>query len=396
MIYESLGGAAWLMTTALAGRYVVQPWITRSVVLKRILQNARRCNKQESKLVGTALRVGRRRADNSRTACERLANWLDAVGRELRLGSSLHGALITAQQRHAMKDLSWLAEASKKGTPLETSIDEYLVGQPRTRKFSEDAAHYNFALRTIVVASRGADAVHAVESGARSLRGSAAIAADARSAVSYTNSSVNVLTLIPLLVICWLIIRDVNVRQFLTTTPGAVCLVAGISLNGLGRWLVRRISTSARQSNSELADFIDLITVHLRSANPPALAFANASSDAVGEIGQAARRVVASMDSGMRFVEALAEHRSTFSTSAYVLIDALIDTERDGLPPRELFSRLSADAHTERRRESDRRIRALPVRLSLPLVGCILPAYVLLAVIPLLAAQISSVTIDPL
>lgn len=396
MIYESLGGAAWLMTTALAGRYVVQPWITRRVVLKRILQNARRCNKQESKLVGTALRVGRRRADNSRTACERLANWLDAVGRELRLGSSLHGALITAQQRHAMKDLSWLAEASKKGAPLETSIDEYLVGQPRTRKFSEDAAHYNFALRTIVVASRGADAVHAVESGARSLRGSAAIAADARSAVSYTNSSVNVLTLIPLLVICWLIIRDVNVRQFLTTTPGALCLVAGISLNALGRWLVRRISTSARQSNSELADFIDLITVHLRSANPPALAFANASSDAVGEIGQAARRVVASMDSGMRFVEALAEHRSTFSTSAYVLIDALIDTERDGLPPRELFSRLSADAHTERRRESDRRIRALPVRLSLPLVGCILPAYVLLAVIPLLAAQISSVTIDPL
>lgn len=396
MIYESLGGAAWLMTTALAGRYVVQPWITRRVVLKRILQNARRCNKQESKLVGTALRVGRRRADNSRTVCERLANWLDAVGRELRLGSSLHGALITAQQRHAMKDLSWLAEASKKGAPLETSIDEYLVGQPRTRKFLEDAAHYNFALRTIVVASRGADAVHAVESGARSLRGSAAIAADARSAVSYTNSSVNVLTLIPLLVICWLIIRDVNVRQFLTTTPGALCLVAGISLNGLGRWLVRRISTSARQSNSELADFIDLITVHLRSANPPALAFANASSDAVGEIGQAARRVVASMDSGMRFVEALAEHRSTFSTSAYVLIDALIDTERDGLPPRELFSRLSADAHTERRRESDRRIRALPVRLSLPLVGCILPAYVLLAVIPLLAAQISSVTIDPL
>jgi len=295
-----------------------------------------------------------------------------------------------------MKDLSWLAEASKKGAPLETSIDEYLVGQPRTRKFLEDAAHYNFALRTIVVASRGADAVHAVESGARSLRGSAAIAADARSAVSYTNSSVNVLTLIPLLVICWLIIRDVNVRQFLTTTPGALCLVAGISLNGLGRWLVRRISTSARQSNSALADFIDLITVHLRSANPPALAFANASSDAVGEIGQAARRVVASMDSGMRFVEALAEHRSTFSTSAYVLIDALIDTERDGLPPRELFSRLSADAHTERRRESDRRIRALPVRLSLPLVGCILPAYVLLAVIPLLAAQISSVTIDPL
>lgn len=396
MIYESLGGAAWLMTTALAGRYVVQPWITRRVVLKRILQNARRCNKRESKLVVTALRVGRRRADNSRTACERLANWLDAVGRELRLGSSLHGALITAQQRHAMKDLSWLAEASKKGAPLETSIDEYLVGQPRTRKFSEDAAHYNFALRTIVVASRGADAVHAVESGARSLRGSAAIAADARSAVSYTNSSVNVLTLIPLLVICWLIIRDVNVRQFLTTTPGALCLVAGISLNGLGRWLVRRISTSARQSNSELADFIDLITVHLRSTNPPALAFANASSDAVGEIGQAARRVVASMDSGMRFVEALAEHRSTFSTSAYVLIDALIDTERDGLPPRELFSRLSSDAHTERRRESDRRIRALPVRLSLPLVGCILPAYVLLAVIPLLAAQISSVTIDPL
>jgi hypothetical protein len=76
------------------------------------------------------------------------------------------------------------------------------------------------------------------------------------------------------------------------------------------------------------------------------------------------------------------------------MIDALIDTERDGLAPRELFDRLATDAHAQRRRDADMRIRALPVRLTLPLVGCILPAYVLLAVVPLLASQLSSVNLD--
>jgi hypothetical protein len=100
-------------------------------------------------------------------------------------------------------------------------------------------------------------------------------------------------------------------------------------------------------------------------------------------------------DSGARFVDALEMHRDRFPLRTQQLIDALIDTERAGLSTRELFDRLAADAHAQRRREAEQRIRSLPVRLTLPLVGCVLPAYALIAVVPLIASQLTSVTYDP-
>lgn len=395
MIYVWVGAVSWLGTWAILLRYVTQPWLSRRVVLTRFRQSPPSSRTRVPSVTGTVRRLLRRQGDEHRPMCEHIADWLDAIGRELRLGSSLHAALVAAIQRHGIDQFSWLGQISRNGVALETSIAAYLDENPPARRPSEDEVHRNFALRALIAASRGADAVHAVESAARSLRGSAAISADARAAVTYTKTSVAVLTLIPLVVVSWLVLRDEDVRRFLTTAPGMVCLTVGVFLNALGRWLVQRIATDAMRSHSELSEFIDLVTVHLRSANPPALAFMNASADAVGEIGAAARQVVASMNDGLRFVEALAVHRSRFDARAHVLIDALVDTERDGLSPRDLFTRLSSDAQAERRRSSDRRIRALPVRLSLPLVGCILPAYVLLAVIPLLAGQISSVVIDP-
>ena len=155
------------------------------------------------------------------------------------------------------------------------------------------------------------------------------------------------------------------------------------------------LTRKAAMVASEVPDFIDVVSIHLRAGKPPALAFRHATETCQGEIAQAALQVLHTHGGGQRFVEALAEHRATFSLNAQPLIDALIDTERDGLSPRELFERISAEAHAQRRRDSDRKIRALPVRLTLPLVGCILPAYVLLAVVPLLAGQLTSVDIDP-
>jgi Flp pilus assembly protein TadB len=147
--------------------------------------------------------------------------------------------------------------------------------------------------------------------------------------------------------------------------------------------------------DSDIPDFIDVVSVHLRSGKPPVLAFLTAAENAPGEFGHISRRVVDDVHTGSRFVDALTKHRHSFGLRAQALIDGLIDTERDGLPPRQLFERLATDAHTQRRREADARIRALPVRLTMPLVGCILPAYVMLAVVPLLVSQFSSVHLDP-
>jgi Flp pilus assembly protein TadB len=325
----------------------------------------------------------RRRAEAERDANERLADVLDSVGRELRLGASLHAALIVAIERHDAREWAWLAAAAREGHAIDAVI---------RRRIAENGDH--FSLRVIAAAADGGDAVHAVESAARTLRTTAAIAEDARASVAHAASSIKVLTWVPVVLATWLVWRDPGARGFFLSRGGLLCVIGGTGLQVLGRRTVRRLTHQAARVESEVPDFVDLVSVHLRSGKPPALAFLHASASATGTVGLAARGVAARVDGGARFVDALVEAREHFGRRAQSLIDALVDTERDGLPPRELFERLANDAKEQRRRDADQRIRALPVRLTLPLVGCILPAYVLLAVVPLLASQFFSVALD--
>jgi hypothetical protein len=57
----------------------------------------------------------------------------------------------------------------------------------------------------------------------------------------------------------------------------------------------------------------------------------------------------------------------------------------DGQNLTEVLARLSLESHATRERIRDEAVARLPVRLALPLVACILPSYVLLAAIPIMA-----------
>ena len=365
-------------------RHVFEPSLFRRLVRRRL-------KRPESRRPAARHRVLRQKVA-IRSDGERHADTLDAIGRELRLGSSVHAAVITAIERHGIVEWSWLVDASREGHLLSDVIRSRFK---TSGSLTTSPAVDQLALRAIAVAGEGGDGVHAVETAARTLRVTAAITAESQTAVAHTKASIAVLTWVPVVLATWLILRDAGARDFFTSVAGAVCLVLGVALHLIGRRWVQRLTTNAARVESDIPDFVDVVAVHLRSGQPPALAFINASQAVPGDLGTAARQVATQVHNGGRFVDVLTAYRHNFGLRAQSLIDALIDTERDGLPPRELFERLAADAHAQRRRDADARIRALPIRLTLPLVGCILPAYVLLAVVPLLASQLSSVSFDP-
>lgn len=374
VMYLLVGTWAWTVTSLVFARYVVEPTLFRLVTRGRLASRHRPRVRE---------RWWSRRVSTRTSKGERYADVLDSIGRELRLGISLHAAVLRAIDRHQLDEWNWLAAICGDGRTL----------NDLTRNARNDQE--SFALRSITVAAEGGDAVHAVETAARALRATAAIAAESHTAVAHTKASIAVLTWVPLLLVLWLFVRHPSARAFLISPPGLICLCLGSALQGVGRRWVRRMVNQACRVDSDIPDFIDVVSVHLRSGKPPALAFLTAADNAPGEFGQISRRVVDDVHTGSRFVDALTTHRHSFGLRAQALIDGLIDTERDGLPPRQLFERLAIDAHTQRRREADARIRALPVRLTMPLVGCILPAYVMLAVVPLLVSQFSSVHLDP-
>lgn len=380
MLFVVVGVCAWTTTSVVLARHVIEPYFFRRLVRRRL--TPRRAARQRP-----LLRARHRAAQP--LPSERHANALDAIGRELRLGSSLYAAVIAVVERQQITEWQWLSDASREGHMLGTVIRL----NDSLNEVSPNAAP-NLALRAIAVASEGGDAVHAVEAAARTLRVTATITAESRTAVAHTKTSINVLTWVPLALATWLIARDERARAFFVSTAGFACLLIGVLLHWVGRRWVQRLAVSAARVDSDVPDFVDVVSVYLRSGQPPALAFLHASDTAPGTIGVAAREVAERVHNGERFVDVLTSSRSEFGLHAQPMIDALIDTERDGLAPRELFDRLATDAHAQRRRDADMRIRALPVRLTLPLVGCILPAYVLLAVVPLLASQLSSVNLD--
>ena len=70
------------------------------------------------------------------------------------------------------------------------------------------------------------------------------------------------------------------------------------------------------------------------------------------------------------------------------LAAALAAAERYGDPLGPVLDRVAADARLVRRRRAEEAARRLPVQLLFPLVLCVLPAFGLLAVVPLLLAAV--------
>ncbi|MCP3913664.1 MAG: type II secretion system F family protein [Actinomycetia bacterium] len=70
------------------------------------------------------------------------------------------------------------------------------------------------------------------------------------------------------------------------------------------------------------------------------------------------------------------------------LTSALGGAERFGAPLEPALVMVARDARTGRRRQVEEQARRLPVRLLFPLIVCVLPAFVLLTVVPVLVATV--------
>ena len=103
-------------------------------------------------------------------------------------------------------------------------------------------------------------------------------------------------------------------------------------------------------------------------------------------------RIRSELIAGQRFAEAMKNLRESLGPCFYSICDILICADRDGLPITSVLDQLSFHAHQERRRLREIEAKELPVRMLFPLVCCILPSFVLLAMVPLLVNSLTVVT----
>ena len=72
------------------------------------------------------------------------------------------------------------------------------------------------------------------------------------------------------------------------------------------------------------------------------------------------------------------------------LVAALVASDRYGAPLADNLARLADEVRRDRRRRAEEAARRVPVKLLFPLVTCVLPAFALLTVAPLLAGALRS------
>ncbi len=139
-----------------------------------------------------------------------------------------------------------------------------------------------------------------------------------------------------------------------------------------------------------LPDAIDLVVLAVRAGLLPLAALREVHRHFAPELRAAVEAVLQRVDRGDRFADALPELSARLGPCIAPLVDGFAAADRDGLPLGPVLERLAADARAQRRRQLDALARQLPVRLSVPLVLCTLPSFVLMAVVPLLLAALSS------
>ena len=135
---------------------------------------------------------------------------------------------------------------------------------------------------------------------------------------------------------------------------------------------------------------IELVILAIHAGSAPLAAVESTAALLDGETGAAFAEVVHRCHRGSGLADALRALPDRLGPSASEFADSFAAAERYGSALGPVLDRLAAEARAERRRRAEADARALPVRLSFPLVACTLPSFVLLAVVPAVLGAVAS------
>lgn len=137
-----------------------------------------------------------------------------------------------------------------------------------------------------------------------------------------------------------------------------------------------------------LPDVVDLLLLCTEAGWSLPIAHHEIATRVPPPLSGALSAAAAAADGGLPRSDALLAALSPLGDRARALGHVLADHLHYGVPLGPGLERLGIELRLERRRRAELDARRVPVRLLGPLVACILPAFALLTVVPLLAASL--------
>lgn len=154
----------------------------------------------------------------------------------------------------------------------------------------------------------------------------------------------------------------------------------------------RRQKSAVVDFGAYVPELLDILLVLIRAGHGPSAAVSQLHHWAPDQLYKTLIQAHTQLVAGTRFAEVMKTLRDHLGPSVYPLCDILVSADRDGLPINSVLDQLAYHSHLERRRLQDVAARQLPVRLLFPLTCCILPSFVLLAMVPLLVNSLTVVS----
>lgn len=155
----------------------------------------------------------------------------------------------------------------------------------------------------------------------------------------------------------------------------------------------RFASRRERALTEAMPDCIDLLMATLRAGYSPAQGIRFLGMHAPLVVRPAFIAASRRVDEGERFVEALRHLQNDLGDAGRAMCEVLVASDRSGIPVESLLFQLGNDARLGRRRASETIARQLPVKLSLPLVTCTLPSFIVLIIVPTIAGTLSQLRV---
>ncbi|MDM4763598.1 type II secretion system F family protein [Galbitalea sp. SE-J8] len=242
-------------------------------------------------------------------------------------------------------------------------VSAALTGLPGADAASVSALR-GLAAAWSVALDSGAPLAGALRQFAAALRGLAQTERQVRTALAGPIATARIVLVLPAIGVLFGVVLGFDTLGVLVGSPlGWACLAIGLGLLVAAWAWMRALVRRARPADATPGLRCELVAI--------AVSGGGALSAAVARVDAALERVGIADD-------------------ASVVGDVLALSERAGVPAAELLRAEAEEARRSAGAEAERRAAALGVTLMLPLGLCVLPAFIALGVVPLLAAVISS------
>lgn len=173
----------------------------------------------------------------------------------------------------------------------------------------------------------------------------------------------------------------------LVAPPLGVALLAAPWIRGRVRY-ARAMHAGHRAVVRALPDVVDLLLLCTSAGTSLALAHPMVARRAPAPLDEPLLRAAAAAEAGAPRADALLDALRPQGDGAMHLGHVLADHLRYGVALGPGLERLGGELRLERQRRAEQEARRVPVRLLAPLLICVLPAFALLTVAPLLAASL--------